>query len=194
MKAVSLVADEIPELRQTWYRWPWNHIYQHAFSVGIVTVQREHEGEPWLFWGKIVNPSQLPLIQIQSAIDVFRDGPVEKTFRRQQELAALPTFLRRMVWWWNLNVETARRAKRLGTFFLSTLSGRGAEIQIPPSIHTTCVTYGPLDENGNCRLTIAYDHRVMDGAIVADALARIEQTLNETLRDELLELSVSQAA
>ena len=52
LKAYGLVAEEFPELRQTWYRWPWAHLYQHPQSVGILTIQREHKGRPWLFWGR----------------------------------------------------------------------------------------------------------------------------------------------
>ena len=192
MKAVALAADQIPELRQTWYRWPWSHLYQHKTSTAVLTVQREYRDDEWLFWGKIKDPAKLSLVQIQEQIDSFVSGDIESVYRRQLELSAVPTFFRRMIWWWNLNVETKRREKRLGTFFLSTLSGRGAEIQIPPSIHTACVTYGPIDGDGNCRLTIAYDHRVMDGVLVAEALALIEQTLNGQLCEELRQLPAYQ--
>ena len=96
-----------------------------------------------------------------------------------------------MIWWWNLNVATVSRAKRLGTFFLSTLAGRGAEIQLPPSIHTGCLTFGPLDESGIARVTLAYDHRVMDGALVAAILRRLEESLNGALLQELQSLSAA---
>ena len=181
MKAVSIVAADIPELRQTWYRWPWNHLFQHSSSTAALTVQRKYRDDDWLFWGQVKDPANLSLVEIREQIDVFASGDVEQVFRRQLELAGLPTILRRVIWWWNLNVETKRRQKRLGTFFLSTLSGRGAEIQIPPSVHTACVTYGPIDDDGFCRMTIAYDHRVMDGVLVADALTMLEQTLNGQL-------------
>ena len=88
----------------------------------------------------------------------------------------------------NSNIATAGRAKHLGTFFLSTLAGRGAEIQVPPSIHTGCLTFGPLDEYGRCRVTIAYDHRVMDGAMVAAILQTLESVLNEEIRAELQQI------
>lgn len=185
LKAYAIVAQGVPELRQTWYRWPWAYLYQHAFSVATMTVQRQIDGEPWLFWGQISSPESKPLAEIQQAIDRFRDGDVGHVFRKQVQLASVPTLLRRMIWWWNLNVATQSRAKRLGTFFLSTLAGRGAEIQLPPSVHTGCLTYGPLDENGIARVTLAYDHRVMDGALVADILQRLEETLNRVLTREL---------
>lgn len=185
LKAYAIVSQQVPELRQTWYRWPWAHLYQHPSSVATLTVQREMNGEPWLFWGQLPSPELKSLSELQVAINRFRDGEVREVFRKQLQLAKLPTVFRRMIWWWNLNVATASRAKRLGTFFLSTLAGRGAEIQLPPSIHTGCLTFGPLDENGMARVTLAYDHRIMDGALVADILQRLEETLNGVLMHEL---------
>jgi hypothetical protein len=185
LKAFALAALEFPELRQTWYRFPWAHLYQHPFSVGVVTVQRSVNGIPWLFWGKIARPEELSLDEIQRRINEFMTEPVERVFAQQWRLAHLPTILRRIIWWFNLNVATRARAKRLGTFFLSTLAGRGAEIQMPPSIHTGCLTFGPLDSSGCSRVTLAYDHRVMDGAMIAEILVRTESILNTTLTQEL---------
>ncbi|MCX7386819.1 MAG: hypothetical protein DWI22_13175 [Planctomycetota bacterium] len=194
LKAYAIVAHDMPELRQTWYRWPWAHLYQHSSSVATLTVQRNMDGEPWLFWGQISTPDLKSLLELQRAINQFRDGDVRQVFRKQLQLAKLPTLFRRMIWWWNLNVATASRAKRLGTFFLSTLAGRGAEIQLPPSIHTGCLTFGPLDENGITRVTLAYDHRIMDGVLVADILQRLEETLNGLLLHELRAMPAAKRA
>jgi hypothetical protein len=185
LKAYAQTAVEVPELRQTWYRWPWAHLYQHPCSIAVLTVQRYVHDEPWLFWGHIHRPETESLLSIQSRIDALRDGPIRQMFRKQWQLAKLPTVLRRMVWWWNLNVATQGRAKRIGTFFLSTLAGRGAEIQLPPSVHTGCLTFGPLDSQQFSRVTLAYDHRVMDGVLVADVLQRVNQFLNQALVEEL---------
>lgn len=188
VRASALVAQQYPPLRQTWYRWPFAHLYQHPSSVATITVHREWRGEPWLFWGKIDRPEQSSLRDIQVQLNEFRDGSPGAVFRQQTKLAQFPLVLRRMIWWWNLNVATTGRAKRLGTFFLSTLAGRGAEIQIPPSIHTGCLTFGPLDELGKCRVTIAYDHRVMDGAMIADILQDLEAVMNEQILAELQQI------
>lgn len=194
MKACALVAQDVPELRQTWYRWPWAHLYQHPHSIATLTVHREIKSEPWLFWGQISSPESRLLPEIQRLIDHFRETEVQRVFRKQYQFAHLPTILRRAIWWWNLNVATTNRAKRLGTFFLSTLSGRGAEIQLPPAIHTGCLTFGPLDASGVTRVTLAYDHRVMDGVLVADVLRRLEEALNETLAAELRSIASSDAS
>jgi hypothetical protein len=191
IRAYAIVAQEIPELRQTWYAWPWAHLYQHNNSVATLTVQREVNDEPWLFWGLIRSPETLTLPEIQRRIDEFRTQPVQSIFEKQWRLAHLPTLLRRIVWWWNLKIETKKRATRLGTFFLSTLSGQGVEIQLPPSVQTGCLTYGPLNENQTARVTLAYDHRIMDGMLVATILQRLETVLNKTLAAELRALRAS---
>jgi hypothetical protein len=40
-------------------------------------------------------------------------------------------------------------------------------------------------------VTLAYDHRVMDGALVADALQRLEQILVTEIAAELRELTTT---
>ncbi|MFN9717253.1 MAG: hypothetical protein ACK58L_01075 [Planctomycetota bacterium] len=185
LKAMALVARDIPQFRQTWYRWPLAHLYQHPESIASITVHRELNGEPWLFWGILHSPETRSLESLQKQIDAYRTEDVAKVFRRQWHLAKLPTLFRRALWWWNLNVAAKKRATRLGTFFVSTLAGRGTEIQVPPSVHTCCLTYGPLDEQQTARVTMAYDHRVMDGSLIAHALEKLEATLNGTIADEL---------
>ena len=194
IRAFGLVAQRHPELRQSWYRWPVAHLYQHPVNVATITVHRVWKDDSWLFWGQLSEPESRSLLDIQQQLDVFRDAPVATTFRNQTQLAQLPTFLRRLIWWWIINVSTARRAKRLGTFFVSTLAGRGAEIQIPPSIHTGCLTFGPLNKEGECRVTLAYDHRVMDGVYVAEVLESLESVLTEQMLEELRDSWAAQPA
>lgn len=191
LKAYGLVARDCAELRQTWYRWPWAHLYQHPHSVGSLAVQRTVDGVPWLFWGRIDDPAADSLLALQQRIDDCTQLPVDVVFRRQWQIAHLPTPIRRLIWWINLNLAWRGRSKRLGTFFLSSLAGRGAEIQLPPAIQTGCLTYGPLDEQQRTRVTLAYDHRVMDGVLVAEVLQRLEAVLNTVLVQELDDIALS---
>jgi hypothetical protein len=131
------------------------------------------------------------MTELQDSLDEYLGEPVKKMFLRQWQLSALPTVLRRLFWWWTLNVSGQKRAKRSGTFFLTTIAGKGAEIQHPPAFLTSNLTYGPMDENGRCRVTIAYDHRLMDGSLVADCLARLDVVLNEVLLEELTAIAES---
>ncbi len=188
IKAFALAAANYPRLRQTWCSWPWRHLFQHDQNVGMLATHREFRGEPWLFWSRFSSPESRSLPLLQRELDRYLTEPVEKIFKRQLLFSAVPVLLRRLIWWWNLNLAGAKRARRIGTFFLTTLAGRGAEIQHPPAFLTANLTYGPLDERGMCRVTIAYDHRLMDGRMVADILGDLDAALNGPIAAELEQL------
>ena len=46
-----------------------------------------------------------------------------------------------------------------------------------------------MNDQYDCKVTIAYDHRVMDGALVADVMRNLECVLLETVCSELLKLT-----
>ncbi len=79
----------------------------------------------------------------------------------------------------------SKRAKRFGTFGLSTYGALGAESLHPISPLTTTLTYGPIDRDGNVCVKLIYDHRVLDGAFVARRLVEIEEMLHGAILDEL---------
>lgn len=185
IKAFGIVAADRPVLRQSFQSWPWPHIYQHDRSVGMLATHRIHQDHPWVFWSRFESPEQHSLPLLQSRLDSFLTEPVTKVFRQQWELSALPTFLRRLFWWWTLNVSVGKRAHRAGTFFFTTLARKGVEIQDPPAFLTSNLTYGPLDEQHRSRVTMSYDHRLMDGSTVADCLIELEAVLNGAIADEL---------
>lgn len=190
IKAFAIVAARRPVLRQTFQRWPWPHIYQHPDNVAMLATHRVHQDEPWVFHSRFERPEQRALIDLQYNLDRYTTEPVEKIFKRQWQLSGLPTFARRFLFWWTLNVSVANRAKRIGTFFFTTLAGKKVEIQDPPAYFTSNLTYGPLDEQNRCRVTLSYDHRLMDGSTVADCLIELEAELNGAIADELQSMIV----
>jgi hypothetical protein len=185
IKAFGVVAANRPVLRQTYQRWPWPHIYQHSDSVAMLATHRVHQGEPWVFLSRFAQPEHQSLTVLQARLDRYLTEPVTKIFRQQWQLSGLPTMLRRFLWWWTFNISLAKRAHRSGTFFLTTLAGKKVEIQDPPGYLTTNLTYGPLDERNRCRVTMSYDHQLMDGSTVADCLIELESALNGPIADEL---------
>jgi hypothetical protein len=189
IKAFGLVAREFPVLRQTYLSWPWPHIYEHPFSVGMLAIQREHLGEPWLFWGRFSEPESHSLADMQDTLERYLSEPIQSLFKRQCQLSAFPTPIRRLFWWWTLNAAGSKRPRRVGTFFLTTLAGQGAEIQHPPAFLTSNLTYGPFDDKGRSRVTIAYDHRLTDGLQIARCLRALEETLNGPIAAELKQLA-----
>jgi hypothetical protein len=103
----------------------------------------------------------------------------------------MPTAFRRLAWWATFNLSGHKRATRLGTFALTTLAAQGTTIDRPPSIHTSTLTYGPLDDAGRSQVSITYDHRLMDGLAIAGCLARLEQILNGPIIRELEHLAAA---
>lgn len=191
IKAFAIVAAKYPPLRQIYMPWPWPHLHQHPHSTATIVTHREVDGEPWLFWSRFPRSDELPLNYLQAHLDRRQTEPVQNIFKRQWRLSAFPSWIRRIVWWLTLNVSGVTRVKRCGTFFLTTIGSRGAEISHPPGFLTSGLTFGPIDDRSRSRVTLAYDHRLLDGRMVADILADLEQTLNGVIAEELVEMSAA---
>ncbi len=158
-------------------RWPWPHIYQHEHSVGMVAINRSTPSGDRLFWGRFTSPETQSLVEIQKQLDEYKHGQIETVFRRQIRLGSFPTPLRRLAWWMSLNLSAIRRARRLGTFGLSTVASLGAVNRFHPTCTATSLTYGPISPAGRAVVTIVYDHRLIDGAPLARAIAELEAIL-----------------
>ena len=192
LKAYALVAREMPLLR-TWLvrGFPGGglrltpRLATAAESVATLAVNRTENGEDRLFWGRLAAPDARPLPEIQRFVMDCATKPIEEMFKRQLELEMVPGFLRRTILRWNMNSFSRKRAVRIGTFSLSTLAGLGATNRFHPTICTTSLSYAPLDAEGRCLVTLIADHRVLDGAVVARALARLEEVLCHDLLAEL---------
>ena len=85
-------------------------------------------------------------------------------------------------------------AIHFGTFALSVYSSLGAESLHPLSPLTTTLTYGPIGRDGRADVRLVYDHRVLDGATVARALARLEAALTGPVLGELREAAPARRA
>jgi hypothetical protein len=185
-KAYAQVAQAVPELRRACVHFPRPHLYEYPCSTASIAFEREYQGEKAVFIGRIKDPAQRPLEQINLLIRGFQEGDIEtcKDFRKGLQLSRLPALARRVLWWLILNVGR-QRGNYLGTFGVTAYSALGAESLHPLSPLTTTLTYGVLAPNGEVDVRIVYDHRVMDGATVARALRRLETELNEGLVAEL---------
>jgi hypothetical protein len=195
LKAMALTAEKTPEFRRAFLTFPTAHLYESPFSVASVAVERQIEGENAVLFARLIAPETLPLWELETQMRLFQGTPVEKVhvFKRALMMSRMPWFLRRMLWWFTLNVSGASRAWRVGTFGISVYSALGAESLHPLSPLTTTLNYGIIDTMGRVPVRIVYDHRVMDGATVARGLLRMEEMLNTTIVDELWTLAEQQA-
>jgi hypothetical protein len=194
LKAYGIVVAQRPVLRQVYVPWPLPHVYGQAETVAALAIHREHQGEDRLCWGRFPHPQSSSLVEMQAALDRYQGEPVGQVFRRQVRFSRFPGWLRRLAWRIGLIVDLAKRAKRFGTFSVSSIAGQGAVNRFHPTIHTTSLTYGPLDERGRCLVTLLCDHRILDGMAAVQALRHLELVLKDEITTELCGLSQSRMA
>ncbi len=186
-KAYALVSQETPELRQTYISYPWARIYQHPSSIVSISVNRFDEtiGCERLFWTRIRNVESLSLLDIQSAVEQYQHADVTTLFPDGRLLESLPSPLRTFFWHILMRWTGRKRARKLGTFSLSTLATYGTTNHAHPLVVTTSLSYGPLDNEACSTVTLQADHRVLDGAIAARALVSLEEKLQNEIVNEL---------
>jgi len=191
-KGYALVAHEFPDLRRAYIKIPWPHLYEYPASIASIIIEREYRGEPCLFSILVNDLDTLSLRELGRLLQHAATAPVDeiKKFRLSLQIGRLPRPVRRLLWWLGLNIGR-HRATYFGTFALSVYSALKAESLHPLTPLTTLLNYGIINSDGNVNVRIIYDHRVMDGAIVARALARLEKILNTVVADELRSLDES---
>jgi hypothetical protein len=193
MRAYGLVAQQHPVLRQAYLPYPRPHLYEHPHSVCAVLVEREWEGEPVVLGTKIRGPETQTLEDIDRYLKRYREAPVESipAFRQILRFGRLPWLVRRFTFWHSLYLSGCTRAKRFGTFAISSLGNLGVEQFHPLTPLTTYLTFGPISPDGEVTVKIIYDHRVMDGRTVARCLNDLESVLK---RDLVANLAASAVA
>jgi hypothetical protein len=187
-KAYAMVAADRPELRRAYLSFPWAHLYEHPTSIASIAIERRVGAEDAVLFVQIRSPENHSALQLDDYLRESKDRPVHEvgTFRRTLRVSRYPWPLRRLLWWIGLNFSGYRRARNWGTFGVSVYSGLGAESLHPLSPLTTTLNYGVIAEDGAVDVRIIYDHRVLDGASVARALAELEETLNGPVARSLL--------
>ena len=185
-KGYAMVAQEVPELRRAYLPYPWPHLYEYPISVAAIAVERDFAGERAVFGCIIPDPLALPLEEIAAKIAHAAQAPINEIpdFRRALHGGRLPLPIRRLLMWLALNIGQ-QRGKYMGTFAIATLASQGADSPNPLSVWTAALTYGMLDDDGEIDVRLTVDHRVLDGAISARVLARLEDTLNGPIAQEL---------
>ena len=186
VKAYALAAREFPELRRAYIKLPWPTLYEYPLSNASIIIERDYQGELGLFSILIKDPAARPLRDVGEVLRHASTAPVDaiKDFQRSMRFAALPRPLRRLLWWVALNFGR-QRSNFFGTFAVSVYSGLNAESLHPLTPLTTTLNYGVIDDEGKVTVRVIYDHRVVNGATVARALARLEEILNTTLVEEI---------
>ncbi len=196
LKAYGIVAAARPQLRWAYLPWPWPHFYEHPESIASITVERRVGDEDAVFMAHIRGPQNQTLAALQGHLRHFKTAPVEQIslFRRILKTSRLPRPLRRLLWWFGLNMSGDRRARHIGTWGVSVTAGLGAVGLKPLSPLTTNLAYGIVGEDGAVDVSITYDHRVLDAGTIGRALADMEAALHGPILAELHGMAPAAAA
>lgn len=186
VKAYALLAQDMPVLRQAYFRYPIPHIHQYPFSDAAIAVERNVAGEAFVFPLIVHNPEGYKLAEIAEMVHRARidDPATSDVFRRAYRIAGLPWPLRPLAQWIGYNVPSYRR-HYFGTFGLTTVASEGGELLNLVSPLATVLTYGPFGSDGSIDVRIMFDHRIVDAAPIARALTRLEELLNGAIVDEI---------
>lgn len=192
LKAFGLIAKNITPLRQLFVQCPWNHLYEHPFSVGSVSIHRDVVGsDSRLIWARCVKPEEQTLESLQAFLQHAKTGPLEEVFRDGIRIEKLPACLRRWAWRFGMRWHGRQRAKKVGTFTISTLAGMDVMNRNHPLVTTCSLAYTKVEPDGRSLVTLICDHRVLDGVLAANALHRLDEELNTSILNELKEISRS---
>lgn len=187
MRGWALTARKHPELRRALIPWPWQHLYEHPESEAAVLVERDWEGEKVVFGAKVRGPENSTLKQITEHLHNFKEAPVLEVspFRQTLRFGRLPWFIRRFAFWQTLYLSGFKRAKRFGTFMISSHGSQQVEQEHPLNPLTTFLTFGPISPSGEVVVRVIYDHRVMDGRTICRAFHDLDKLLHTQILDEL---------
>jgi hypothetical protein len=196
LKAYSMVALDRPELRRAFVPWPWPTIYQHPQSICSVLVERDWQHEKIVLGAKVRAPDEQPLAAIDEYLQRLAAAPLEtiSEFRQLMNLGRIPGIFRRFVFWNSLSISGFKKCKRFGTFMVGSLGNLGVEQCHPLTPLTSYLSFGPINSTGDVTALIVYDHRVMDGRTVAQALVDLESTLNGPILAEVKQRQLQAAA
>jgi hypothetical protein len=186
-RAFSLVARDYPQLRRSYMKVPWPHLYEHPHSVVALNVERRLPAEDIVLFCLIRAPENRSLEELDALVRHHKEAPVEalRSYRRAVDVSRIPWPLRRWFMWASLNVFGRRRCHNFGTFSLTSVASRGAGLLHLLPILTSALHYGMFDEAGRIDVRITWDHRVMEGATAARALVDLEAVLNGQMVQEL---------
>ena len=189
VKAFSLVAAEIPELRRIYCTLPWPHLYEYAESTACVVHERWIMGDLGLLPLRFHQPNIIPVQELSEMIRDAAAAPIEETslHRKLVAIARFPLLIRRLIYFVSMNIPRLR--KELGTYGVSSAARYRTDLGTSRTPQPCLLSYGPADADGNVLVRLTFDHRVFDGALAGRALARLEEVLNSSILEELRDLA-----
>jgi hypothetical protein len=186
-KAFARLSERYPELRQHYVAWPWPRIYESTTVQGAVAIEREIDGERGILLALCRDPAAKSIRELDAWLTRHKTAPIDtiESFRRAMFFASLPGPVRRLIWGVGTRWLGQTRPNMIGTFGITVTAGLGAAALAVCCPWTTTLHYGIAEADGTFPVRLTFDHRVLDGAMVARALAELEEILLGEVLSEL---------
>ena len=195
-KGWAIVSAKIPELRRCYVKYPWPRLYEHPSDVGCIVLTRPLEGDDALHFLPIRDPASRSLEYLDERFAVARRSPLEDitAFQRQVMLAKLPFFIRRPLFHLGQHLMPRMRIRAIGTYGMSCLASLDSSTLMTWTPWTTMIHYTPFDDDDSLLFRTLFDHRVIDGVILAKAGQELYETLNGPILEEVKSMRRKAAA
>jgi len=194
MKAIGLAQQNHPLSRTELTNFGQSVLFNDI--VGGITVEREVDGQPTVFFGEVDSPHILSIPEIAGAIKEYTEIAIADCapFALQEKFSGLPWFLRR----WVLELGKAFPFLRLqcqkATFGLTTLGKHGIGFLCSPCICTSTFGVGTIEERVVVRdnnvkvsplMTVSFnfDQRIIDVNSAASFLSEVRDLVEGGLSD-----------
>lgn len=189
-KAYGLASRDHAFLLRSYAPWPRAHLHEAPYSTATIMISRVWDEDSATLFARIPEPEAKSLVALAAELRAAVETPVETfhSFRALRILRRLPRVVRRAVWWYAFN-SGFQRPRFFGTFGVTILGQRGLSHLVPLAPVTSALTLGPIAACGTAEVTVAFDHRVMDGVHVADAMDAFEVHLHGPVLAELRALT-----
>lgn len=194
MKAIGLAQQNHPLSRTELTNFGQQVLYNDI--VGGITVEREVDGQPVVFFGEVDAPHTLSVADIARAIKECSEIAISDSthFALQEKFSGLPWFLRK----WVLELGKAFPSLRLqvqkATFGLTTLGKHGIGFLCSPCICTSTFGIGTIEDRvvvcGNdvkvspvMTVSFNFDQRIIDVNSAASFLSEVRDLVEGGLSD-----------
>lgn len=194
-KAYAMLARDYPELRQSYMKFPWPRFYEHPHNIATLNIERETPSEKVVLYCLVRSPENRSLAELEGIVRHHKEAPLAqlRSYTRCRRLGNVPWPFRRMFWWGALNLIGRRRCHNFGTFGITSVAAQGAGILHITPLLTSTLHYGLFDSHSNLDVRISWDHRVVDGGVMARVLVDLESILNRDMVSELRGLRLAAA-
>lgn len=189
IEAISRILQRYPEANASVKDGLIPKVAVYSNVSAKFTLDKSIGGSRVVLSGLIADSDQKSVEEMQQVIDYYRDKEVNDIaeFNGVRKLQSLPMWLGKIAYRLAMG-NLASRDKLQGTFTITSLGHRPIQAFYPIISNTLCFGVGTIEDKPVAiasqivirpmmKLSLAFDHRAIDGALAADILADVKEFL-----------------